>query len=143
EGVRRRLDQGRDQERRRPAARDLQVGLMTIHSQRLATVGAPTRLAPRLSVWLDREGVFGWLMMAAPLLFLAAFVGYPFFYGILLSFQARPVAQPGTFIGLKNFIADFNDPVFWQVTSNTFIYTVAATLLKMVGGLGLALAMNQ
>src|SRR2546430_17716125 len=33
--------------------------------------------------------------------------------------------------------------VFWQVAVNTFIYTAVATLLKMVGGLGLALAMNQ
>ncbi|MBV8336599.1 MAG: sugar ABC transporter permease, partial [Alphaproteobacteria bacterium] len=47
------------------------------------------------------------------------------------------------FIGLKNFVTDVRDPVFWQVAANTFIYTTAATLLKMVGGLGLALAMNQ
>src|SRR2546430_5412330 len=33
--------------------------------------------------------------------------------------------------------------VFWQVAVNTFIYTAVATVLKMVGGLGLALAMNQ
>jgi multiple sugar transport system permease protein len=53
------------------------------------------------------------------------------------------VAQPGTFIGLGNFLADFRDPTFWQVVQNTFVYTAAATLLKMVGGLGLALVMNQ
>jgi multiple sugar transport system permease protein len=116
---------------------------MTIGSEPLAILGRPARRTLSLAGWLDREGVFSWLMMALPLLFLAAFVGYPFFYGILLSLQDRPVAQPGTFVGLKNFIADFNDPVFWHVTSNTFIYTAAATVLKMVGGLGLALAMNQ
>ena len=33
--------------------------------------------------------------------------------------------------------------MFWQVVINTFVYTIAATLLKMVGGLGLALVMNQ
>ena len=33
--------------------------------------------------------------------------------------------------------------MFWRVAINTFIYTGVATLLKMVGGLGLALAMNQ
>jgi len=96
-----------------------------------------------LSGWLDRESVFSWLMMAPPLLFLAALVGYPFCYGILLSLQDRPVAHAGTFVGLKNFITNFNGPVFWKVTANTFIYTIAATLLKMVGGLALALAMNQ
>ena len=82
-------------------------------------------------------------MVAPPVLFLVALVGYPFFYGIWLSLQDRPVAKPGVFIGLGNFIADWHDPVFWQVVLNTFVYTVAATLLKMVGGLGLALVMNQ
>jgi multiple sugar transport system permease protein len=96
-----------------------------------------------LGAWLDREAVFSWLMMATPLLFLAALVGYPFCYGILLSLQNRPVAQAGTFVGLQNFISDFRDPVFWQVAVNTFVYTGVATLLKMVGGLCLALAMNQ
>jgi multiple sugar transport system permease protein len=96
-----------------------------------------------LSGWLDRESVFSWLMMAPPLLFLAALVGYPFCYGILLSLQDRPVAHPGTFVGLKNFATNLNDPIFWKVTANTFLYTTAATVLKMVGGLALALAMNQ
>ena len=82
-------------------------------------------------------------MMAPPLLFLAALVGYPFCYGILLSLQDRPVAHAGTFIGLKNFATNLNDPIFWKVSANTFLYTAAATLLKMVGGLALALAMNQ
>ena len=93
--------------------------------------------------WLEREGVFSWLMVALPVAFLMALVGYPFFYGIWISLQDRPVAKPGVFIGLGNFIAAWHDPVFWQVVINTFVYTFAATLLKMVGGLGLALVMNQ
>ena len=97
----------------------------------------------RIRPWLDRESVFSWLLLAPPLLFLAAFVGYPFCYGIVLSLQDRPVAQPGVFVGLKNFATDLRDPVFWRVASNTFIYTGIATLLKALGGLGLALAMNQ
>ena len=93
--------------------------------------------------WLEREGVFSWLMVALPVAFLIALVGYPFFYGIWISLQDRPVAKPGEFVGLANFINDWHDPVFWQVVANTFVYTIAATLLKMVGGLGLALVMNQ
>ena len=116
---------------------------MSIRSEPLIGVGRPARRAASLGVWLDRESVFSWLMMAPPILFLAAFVGYPLCYGIFLSLQDRPVAQPGVFVGLKNFAADFKDPVFWQVVANTFVYTGVATVLKMVGGLGLALAMNQ
>jgi multiple sugar transport system permease protein len=116
---------------------------MTLRSEPIAGAVRPARRAAPLGVWLDRESVFSWLMMAPPLLFLAAFVGYPFFYGILLSLQDRPVAHPGTFVGLKNFATDIHDPLFWRVALNTFIHTAVATLLKMVGGLAMALAMNQ
>ncbi|MFL5268558.1 MAG: carbohydrate ABC transporter permease [Stellaceae bacterium] len=116
---------------------------MTIRSEPLVGADRQLRRTAPLAVWLDRQGVFSWLMMAPPLLFLAALVGYPFCYGILLSLQDRPVAHAGTFVGLKNFATNFNDPIFWRVAANTFLYTIVATLLKMVGGLALALAMNQ
>src|SRR5919106_2417723 len=103
---------------------------MTIRTEPLTTAVVPARRRPlTLAGWLDRESVFSWLMMALPLLFLAALVGYPLVYGVLLSLQDRPVAKPGTFVGLKNFVADFRDPIFWQVVANTFVYTIAATLL--------------
>jgi multiple sugar transport system permease protein len=116
---------------------------MSVRSEPLVGSARPARRVASLGVWLDRQSVFSWLIMMPPLLFLAALVGYPFCYGIVLSLQDRPVAHVGTFVGLKNFITDFRDAIFWRVTVNTFVYTVIATLLKMVGGLGLALAMNQ
>src|SRR5246500_3692030 len=117
---------------------------MTLHSAPfLVRAAGPSRRSASVGLWLDRQSVFSWLMMAPPLLFLAALVGYPFCYGILLSLQDRPVAHPGTFVGLKNFATNVNDPIFWKVAFNTFFYTAVATLLKMVGGLALALAMNQ
>src|ERR1700757_1168866 len=116
---------------------------MTIASERLLVPARATRKRVPLSVVLDRQSTFSWLMMALPLAFLAALVGYPFVYGILLSLEDRPVAHTGTFVGLKNFIADAHDPIFWRAAINTFVYTFVATVLKMVGGLGLALAMNQ
>ena len=100
------------------------------------------RTGSRRSV-LERETVFSWVMLAPGVLFLLAFVAYPFFYGIFLSMQERRVATPGTFVGLANFIAQAHDAVFWQVTRNTFVYTFVATLLKMVGGLAMALVINQ
>src|SRR5438552_16067063 len=111
-----------------------------------ATLARPAPLAGRrltLRTFLEREAVFGWLMLGPGVLFLLAFVAYPFFYGIFLSFQDRRVASPGTFVGLANFVIQSHDAVFWQVARNTFIYTIVATLLKMVGGLAMALVMNQ
>jgi multiple sugar transport system permease protein len=108
------------------------------------TLPAPRRRSGfSFRTWTEREGVFSWLMIIPPLVFLILLVGYPFVYGIWLSLENRPVAHAGTFVGLANFIADWHDPVFWQVTQNTFVYTFAATLLKMIGGLALALVMNQ
>jgi multiple sugar transport system permease protein len=116
---------------------------VTLRTELLLGTARATRRPASVALWLDRQSVFSWLMMAPPLLFLAALVGYPFCYGILLSLQDRPVAHAGTFIGLKNFATNLNDPIFWRVALNTFVYTAVATLLKMVGGLALALAMNQ
>ena len=116
---------------------------MSAHSDSIATAAVRLRPAPRLRRWAEREAVFSWLMVTPPVLFLVALVGYPFFYGILLSLENRPVARAGHFVGLANFVADLHDPVFWQVVQNTFVYTFAATILKMAGGLGLALVMNQ
>ena len=116
---------------------------MAIRSETFVGIAARPRRSFSLGEWADRGTVFSWLMMAPPILFIVAFVGYPFCYGIFLSLEDRPVAQPGTFVGLANFIKEAHDPVFWQVVRNTFVYTGVATVLKMVGGLGLALAMNQ
>ena len=92
---------------------------------------------------LEREGPFSWIMLAPGVLFLLAFVAYPFFYGIYLSLQDRPVAKPGLFVGLANFVTLAHDAVFWQVTRNTFLYVAVTTVLKLLGGLGMALVMNQ
>jgi multiple sugar transport system permease protein len=102
----------------------------------------PLRLGG-LSAILQRESVFSWLMLTPPLLFLLAFLGYPFFYGVYLSFFRREVAGPASFVGLGNFVTLANDPIFWQSVGNTIKFTAVATLLKAAGGLGMALVMNQ
>src|SRR5258705_408752 len=111
-----------------------------------ASLARPAPVAGRpftLRGFVEREGVFSWLMLAPGVVFLLAFVAYPFFYGIYLSLQDRRVSEPGTFVGLANFAALFQDGAFWQVTRNTFVYTIVATFLKMIGGLAMALVMNQ
>jgi multiple sugar transport system permease protein len=116
---------------------------MSADTEQLLRPAFRRSVLPALRNWTEREDVFSLLMIFPPMVFLIALVGYPFVYGIWLSLESRPVAQTGTFVGLANFIADFRDPTFWQVVQNTFVYTGVATALKMVGGLGLALVMNQ
>ena len=111
-----------------------------------ASVARPAPLASRpLSArgLLEREGVFSWIMLAPGVLFLLAFVAYPFLYGIFLSLQDRPVARAGVVVGLGNFSMLLHDAVFWQVRRNMFLYTAVTTVLKLSAGLGMALVMNQ
>ena len=115
-------------------------------SVRPATLARTAPVAgPRSALrgFLEREGIFGWLMLAPGVLFLLAFVAYPFFYGIFLSLQERRVASPGTFVGFANFVTLAHDAVFWQVVGNTFVYVTITTVLKLAGGLGMALVVNQ
>src|SRR6267142_2534416 len=98
----------------------------------------PVRLG-RLREFIERESVFSWLILTPPLLFLLAFLGYPFFYGVYLSFFRREVAGPPIFVGFGNFVTLMNDPIFWQSVGNTVKFTGAATLLKAFGGLGMGL----
>jgi multiple sugar transport system permease protein len=111
-----------------------------------ATIARSARLSGRpatLRGLLEREGLFSWLLLAPGVLFLLAFVAYPFFYGIFLSLEDRRVASPGVFVGLANFQTLWYEPVFWQVARNTFIYVVVTTIFKLTGGLAMALVMNQ
>ncbi len=114
-----------------------------LEAARPAARAVPARRPFGLREWLEREAVFSWLMLTPPLLFLLAFLGYPFGYGVYLTFVRRPVAQPATFVGLGNFVNLWSDPIFWQAVWNTFRFTGAATVLKLVGGLAMALVMHQ
>src|SRR5262245_29527113 len=113
---------------------------------RPAPLAQPAPVAGRplsLRAVIEREGTFSWLMLAPGVLFLLAFVAYPFFYGIFLSLQDRPVARTGVFVGLANFATLIHDAVFWQVTSNMFVYTSVTTVFKLAGGLAMAVILDQ
>jgi len=64
---------------------------MAVRSQSIAARGALTRQSA-LGRFFEREDVFSWLMLAPAVLFLAAFVAYPFVWGVYLSLQERHVA---------------------------------------------------
>ena len=109
----------------------------------LAPALARRRPAFSLGRWVEREGVFSWLMVALPVAFLVALVGYPFFYGIWISLQDRPVAKPGVFVGLANFTYLLSRDTFWMVVKQSAIFAISAVFFKALIGLGLALVMNQ
>jgi multiple sugar transport system permease protein len=85
-------------------------------------------------------------MVAAALVFIVAFVGYPVFYNLVMSFQEvalgnlRDFWRP--FAGLANYAALLGDPAFALVALNTLVFTAANVVLQMVLGFALALFFN-
>ncbi len=72
-----------------------------LEASRAGALAAPARRPfrfGRLGALVERESVFSWLMLTPPVLFLLAFLGYPFFYGVYLSFFRREVAGVASFV---------------------------------------------
>ena len=65
-------------------------------------------------------------------------IAYPIYYTVDLSFFMTP---PGLqladkiFVGIDNYTAILTSDVFWRVTLNTLIWTLASTLIAFVPGL--------
>ncbi|MCB8819563.1 carbohydrate ABC transporter permease [Microvirga rosea] len=75
--------------------------------------------------------------------FLLIFLTYPLGLGVWLGFTDTRVGRAGVFIGLENYQLLWEDSLFWLSVFNTILYTVAASILKFVLGLWLALLLNE
>jgi multiple sugar transport system permease protein len=104
---------------------------------------APGGFRQRFSRWLDNPTVLGLLFVAPAELILLIFLAYPFGLGLWLGFTDTVVGRDGSFIGFENYIDLLDDPTFWTTVFNTTVYTVAAVLLKLILGVGLALVLNR
>ena len=74
---------------------------------------------------------------------LLVFLTYPLGLGIYLSFTDTEIGGNGQWVGLENFIALAEDPIFINSVWNTLFYTFTATVGKFALGLWLALLLNQ
>jgi len=73
-------------------------------------------------------------------------IAYPIYYTIDLSFFKTPPGlqlKDKIFVGLDNYTAILSSEVFWRVTLNTMIWTLASTLIAFVLGYASALALHR
>jgi multiple sugar transport system permease protein len=103
---------------------------------------------PRRPSFLERM----WTQRADYLYILPAFIvlmiviAYPVYYTIELSFFQTPSSlqlRDKVFNGIDNYVAILTSPVFWKVTWNTIIWTVASTVIAFALGFGCALALHR
>jgi len=94
---------------------------------------------------MEREEEVGFYLFISPWLvgFLVFTLG-PMIASLVISFMKYDVLSPPSFIGLENYRIMFTtDPLFWQALKVTFIYTIGAVPLGMIGALAVAILMNQ
>ena len=109
-------------------------------------VALPHPGASRPTAWtqfLESERLLASLLLAPTVLLLGVFIAYPFLMGVWLSLSSTSVGNPGTFVGLKNFVKAWDDSIFHVAFRNTFFYTFWATIFKLVLGMWLALLLNR
>jgi multiple sugar transport system permease protein len=107
----------------------------------MSTVAEPRAAAPQgRSKLADREGVLAPLFLLPAVLYIIALVGLPLLLALAFAFSDVTVGDPSfDWVGLRNFDAIFDDPVFWRSLRNTVVFTVISMALTIV--LAKALAM--
>ena len=80
----------------------------------------------------QKQIVWAWCFLAVPTVFYVVVRFYPTANAILVSFQDWNLLGARTWTGLDNYIKLFNDPVFWKVFKNTFLYLIIGTPLSLV-----------
>ncbi len=89
--------------------------------------------------YLEKEGFLGYALIAPAGVLILGLVAYPFLVALGFAVSDKIVGKAGHFVGLQNFIALLQWPVFVQTVLNSFTFTFFALLLKV--GLGMALAL--
>jgi multiple sugar transport system permease protein len=98
-----------------------------------------TAARPR-AAFADRDGLLAPLFLLPAIVYIIALVAVPFLLALAFAFSDVTAGDPSfDWVGLANFEAIFEDPVFWRSLRNTLVFTVIAMVLIVV--LAKALAM--
>ncbi len=108
-------------------------------------LGRPIPERPSLmrQIWISRAD---YLYVLPAIIVMLVVIAYPIYYTIELSFFKTPPGlqlRDKIFVGTENYSAILTSDVFWKVTLNTFIWTIASTLIAFVLGFGSALALHR
>jgi len=93
---------------------------------------------------VERRNLRTGLLFISPwLVGFLAFNLYPAIASLYYSFTNFKILQEPRWIGLDNYSALINDPLFWKSLTNTLYLTVIGVPLAVVVALGIALLLNR
>lgn len=91
----------------------------------------------------QRESLLGYFLVGPLMVCLLLLIVYPIIFAIYISFTDRVVGSEGQFVGLENYLRLINQPGFQTTILNTVVMVFWIQGLKLVLGLGIAVALNQ
>jgi len=87
--------------------------------------------------------VQAWLLLLPAAVLMITFTHYPIVGGIFSSFfSTARQGRPSRFVGLDNYSAMADDPVFWQVLGNNFLYAMGTIPVSVCLALLMAVWVN-
>jgi len=87
--------------------------------------------------------IYPYLLLLPTFIIAGVVLIYPLVNGIVLSFTSYTMLKPQyDWVGFKNFIHLFKDPVYWEVFFNSFFIVFTAVLIQVTLGLTIALLLN-
>lgn len=89
------------------------------------------------------DGKWAWIMLLPNILGFFMFMLVPVVATFVLSFTKYDMLTKPKFIGLGNYTEMIHDPIVWQVTGNTILYTALTVPVGMCLSLLLAVALDQ
>src|ERR1051326_6234553 len=84
-----------------------------------------------------------YLFVLPYIVYFLTFVAYPLIFSLVLMFHRWNIVTPMEWIGLKNFIRMFHDPLFFKSIVNTFIFLLLHIPLQIAVALGFAMLLNS
>ncbi|MEO6929494.1 MAG: sugar ABC transporter permease [Casimicrobiaceae bacterium] len=91
----------------------------------------------------SRQWLYAWLMLLPAMTLLVMFTHYPAIANLWHSFYSTPKGtHPSVFIGLDNYRALADDPIFWQSLRNNLIYAAGTIPVSIALSLLMAVWVN-
>ncbi len=93
---------------------------------------------------LGRDFVLAYVLLIPLILILFVLLAYPIASALWITLQDKTIGMAGRFVGLRNYRELlFDDPFFWQVVRNGFVFTLGSVFLKLTIGMIMAVVLNQ
>jgi multiple sugar transport system permease protein len=98
----------------------------------------------RLRVLLSGELVFARLLIVPTLMVVLLVIGYPWIYSLWVSLNKIDFfTQTTKFVGLKNYVDIFRDPVVREALGRTVLFATVCVVADLILGMAMALVLNE